>query len=1825
MSKIRKVLSLVLALSICLSVFSVLPVQVAAEPDGETDPGIPIYLDTSYSFAERAADLISRMTLQEKASQMISSRAPAIPRLGIETYGWWNECLHGVSSLQLNASGNSSMVWNTTSYPISLSLGSSWDPELMYREAVAISDEAREVVPDNRRNLTFYSPTVNLARDPRWGRNDEAFSEDPYLTGKIASQFVNGLEGKDMNGNLLDPDGYYKAIATLKHYTANNSEASRLSGNSAVDLRSLREYYTAPYRNIIREADIQSIMTAYNTVNGIPATASVYLLDRLLRQTFGFSGYITTDCDSISRITVGHKWIPEGWTRPVDYYERSAFAMMAGTDLECNEGYRDDYNYTNTVPQAVERGIKTETGTFTENDVDTALLRLFTTRMMLGEFDDPQSVRWIAEARQRVPQGTWTNSNNNNAITQTPERLALAREAAAKSIVLLKNEEITKKDGKAGKLLPIEVPTSGPFKVAVIGYFANPNSVNLGGYSAIQGSNANKNIVSPYNGIKNAIQAINPEAEVTYYKGFTDSGTSAANLVNIDYAAVSAAADADLAIVYVSTDNGTSREDHDRSTINLPGSQANLIKEVAIENPNTIAFIETVGQVDLTEFKDDVSAILWSSFLGLRKGEAIADVLLGNYNPSGHLPFTWYPTDKDIPNIEDYRIRPEQGTPGRTYMYYTGNYDYAFGHGLSYTTFQYSNLQIKNKNLDANGTLEVSVDVKNTGSIAGADVVQLYIATPGAPAELELPIKRLLGFEKINLQPDETKTVNFTVDVKDMAFFDTEDDRYEVYNGTYEVQIGKSSKEIEQTDTFQVTGELKPVLSVVTVKAHQEGDEDIPNRVFFSKNKKVIPKITVAMSDESLYGYIKKGESKPLPQGMEVTYTSNRPSVVSIQEDGTILTKSGGVATITATVSYEGVSESADFIVYVDSKGYLEGINVDGKPIEDFKEDRFKYSVCVPYGVDDIPEIEPVISDPEVEVTVTPATSIPGITTIVTKEGSFQQTYYIGIGRPPLSADFKTGALGDEWTVYNEDSDNYTFINDGLQITTQVGDFSDDSVNNLFLQQAAGDWLVQTNIKLSATPSASYQQAGLVVFEDIDNYIKLDYEYSGSNTGFRFFNTANGEMATVGSANISGLTELYLRLTKEGSRYTAYYSTDGVAFTELASTIAAYMNPRIGLLASNGAPSQAGSINATFTYLKVAEPDAGFPIASSITVNGKLLEGFSPEETNYLIKMPRGSAVPEVRAEAANPTMTVTVIPPESIPGIARVLISNELGSTIYSIAFGSEPVSYDFTTGAPLDRSVWTVLNEDPEGYSIEEGFGLRLPTQDNDFHQTGTGWKNVFVQSALGDWEVECKSYFPEAPSANYQQMSLLVWQDEDNYIKLGSEYSNWPWEAIKCQFGFEVNGSFNGESSVRLDVAPRTPDFIIYYRIKKTGNTYEGFYSLDGENFTSVGSVEVNLFNPQIGVYATKNTTNPVIDTYCQYIRVLSPGAPNIVNVEKVYVTTPVGIPPKLPQYVAVEYEDGSSGTASVAWDAIDPASYAQEGTFTVEGTVDGTEIKAVAEVTVTNEAVITLKGPASANVGETFEVTYGLANVEEISAQDITIKYNKNVFEYVGAETVDGNDSSEIIIAENDADAGNVRFIVAHKGAENVVTGAKDVLKVQFKAKGSGTGSIEANAVLGNRYGNEISVEGSSITVSVDVKKADLEKAIGDAQALYNQAVEGIEVGQYPAGTKDRILKQAITVAQAVYNNPSATPEEIAQAIADLNAAIEKFESLVITEKTGDINDIPGHDIGDIGLVAYNYGAKEGDPGWDAIKKADINGDGEIGLYELGFIAGKLIKQ
>jgi beta-glucosidase len=877
----------------------------------------PIYRDPRFSPGERAADLVSRLTLAQKASQLNSSRAPAIPELGVQAYGWWNEALHGVAREQTNDRGNPPIDINTTSYPSPLSLGSTWNPDLMYREATLISDEAREVFQDNQRDLNMYSPTINLGRDPRWGRNDEVYSEDPFLTAAIASQFINGMEGKDPRGRLLpEGRGFIKVNTTIKHYAANNSEFNRRVGSSDMDDRTLREYYTAQFRRTIALSHPASIMSAYNRINGIPAPAHVYLMDQLARETFGFGGFFTSDCDAIFEIQAGHHWQPPGFPHPLDQVERHAFALTAGEDLDCSQGFHDAFNYGNTLADAIARQIQTQVDTINENDVDVSAVRLFAARIRQGEFDEPTRVPWVVRAQAAVPPGTWTNSDANGAITETPERLAQARRSGDETIVLLKNSDAPRKDGSVGKLLPLRVPASGPFRVAVIGWYANPSSMVLGGYASTQQAAGIAKEVGGYQGIKAAVQARNPAAVVDFLPGVTPD-----TLAAVDAASVDAVAGYDVTIVYVGTDLRHSREDVDRVSFALPGAQGDLISQVAARNPNTIVYMEAVGQIDVAGFEPAVPAILWSSYNGQRKGESLADVLLGVHNPSGHLPVTWYTNVAELPEIGDYSIRPSATSLGRTYMYFQGQVTYPFGYGLSYTTFRYSHLRVSDRRVDANGVLRITAEVTNTGPVAGQDVVQLYVSTPGAPASLERPNKRLRGFQKVALRPHETTEVAFVVKVEDLAFFDQTQARFVVDSGRYGIQLATSAadRDFQQQAFVAVTGALRPVPSVVTVKPQAEGDTalGIVQRVMFPRGAVVDPQLTVTMNDDTQFGFIERGASRPLPPGARVEFRSNRPHVVAVDRRGTMRTVGVGVATVTASVELDGVEKSAEFVVLV--------------------------------------------------------------------------------------------------------------------------------------------------------------------------------------------------------------------------------------------------------------------------------------------------------------------------------------------------------------------------------------------------------------------------------------------------------------------------------------------------------------------------------------------------------------------------------------------------------------------------------------------------------------------------------------------------------------------------------------------------------------------------------------------------------------------------------------------------------------------------------------------------------------------------------------------
>ncbi|MBO0867297.1 MAG: glycoside hydrolase family 3 C-terminal domain-containing protein [Micromonosporaceae bacterium] len=1142
---------------------------------------------------------------------------------GIPAYGWWNEALHGINAESLNPAGNAAALTNTTSYPIDLSRAASWDPALTYQVAQAESDEAREVVRQNRLDLDFYSPTINLARDPRWGRNDESYGEDPLLETAVAGQFVNGMEGKDPNGQLLPAgDGFYKTTTTLKHYALNNTEGfsnadpnGRLNGSSNADDEAIREYYTMAFRNIVQAYQNGAIMSSYNEINGVPSAANAYLNDILMRETFGFQGYFTGDCDAVNEINQRHHWQPDGLGHVASTVEQFAYTLGAGEDAECNAGYNGTGSYRGPVAPSTTAGgamnaigmqITTPTGLVTTNDLDVSATRIFTNRMKLGEFDPNQSVPWLTQAITRDQSYGVYPWNNATAPTQTSARLDLARQSADASLVLLKNGTTTRKDGSTGKLLPMQVPGSGPFKVLVLGYYGNNSNFYLGGYSSPQSPAGQANEVTPYAGIKAAIQAKNPSAQVDFLRGFTDTGTNAGNCCGtIDPAAVAAAANYDYVVVYAGMDSAasagtTGTEDRDRTSLALPGQEGQLISQVSAVNPNTIGVMETIGPQDVSSFESTTPAILWSSYNGMRKGEALADVLLGAYNPSGRTPETWYQSVDQIPSVYSYALRPV-GPNGRTYMYFNGPVAYPFGYGLSYTDFGFRNLRVSDSRPSADGTVQVSVDVTNTGPLDGNEIVQLYVNQPDAAPSKDRPLKRLEGFQKVSLKAGQTKTITLPIRIADLAFYNETDQRFEVDQGAYGIQIATSSADadIKAEQTINVSGALTPRPNVLTAKPRilaTDNQRGISQRVLFPEGVTIDPGLTVAMDDDSLYGWIEPGQSKAFPPGMTFRYSSNRPGVVSVDDEGVIRTRANGAATITATVKYRGQTTSTSFVVRVVSD--LGSLKVDGKQLAGFNPDVTNYDVVVPDGATSVPQIS--ASAPTGTVAVTQATSVPGVATVTsTGPDGIVAKYTVNFARQVESDQFDGATLGAQWHWVREAPGDWSLSSNpgSLTITPTTGDLTTttNTAQNVLLQPALGDWTQTTRLTFDHRPDAATQQGGIIAYQDDDNYLKFDLE--ATSTANIQFNTSledtlngvqvNQTLNTLpANAILPDSNTIWLRMTKSGARYATFYSVDGQTWVPVWSTGATLRNPQVGVFAYNRAGTTT-DLHAAFDFFDV--------------------------------------------------------------------------------------------------------------------------------------------------------------------------------------------------------------------------------------------------------------------------------------------------------------------------------------------------------------------------------------------------------------------------------------------------------------------------------------------------------------------------------------------------------------------------------------------------------------------------------------------------------------
>ncbi|KAF6567621.1 glycoside hydrolase family 3 C-terminal domain-containing protein [Paenibacillus sp. EKM202P] len=823
-----------------------------------------LFQDPKIHLDERVRDLVSRLTLEEKIESMLQYQ-PAIDRLGVAAYKHGTEAAHGIAWLG-----------EATSFPQPVGLACTWDTELMRQIGSVIADEARVYYRrDPKLNgLTLWAPTVDMERDPRWGRNEEAYGEDPYLTGELSKELVKGIQG--------DHPVYLKAVATLKHFLGNNNEVDRGVGSSSIDPRNLREYYLRAFEKPFTEGGAQSMMTSYNLINGTPATL-YHGVNDIVRGEWGMDGFVVSDAGDVMGIVNDHQYY-DSHTPGV------AESIRAGID-----SITDDAELSKqAIREALEQGL------LQEEDLDRALFHTFRVRFRLGEFDP-------------AADNPYTSIGEEALMTEQARELSLR--ASREQIVLLKNEQ---------ELLPLNPAQCG--KVAVIGSHGNevfrdwysgtlPYRITpleairakLGSGSAeerVVYSDAKDRVTltAATDGAKltvnssgdmrlsqngeptvltitdwgygsvtlhdehlgtyvtsdeETLRVTADEAYGWYVKevfGLTpveqgehlwttwngkpviagtegllkvmESASPAPNASDFNHTtfrietvsdglaeAIAAAQAADTAIVFVGNHpliNG--KEENDRPGLELAASQQRLIEEVYRVNPNTIVVLTGSYPFAIPWLQEHIPAIVYTSHAGQEHGTAIADVLFGDYAPAGRLNMTWVQNEDQLGDIRDYDII----RGGRTYQYFEGEPLYPFGHGLTYSPFEYSDLHtdahkdnVKSMaTLDAADTIQVWVDVTNRGEAAGEEVVQLYVRSEAS--RVKRPLKTLCGFQRIRLEPGETRTITFKVRVKDWAIWDVTRDDYCVESGEYTLLAGASSADIRLEHPVYVRGEVIP-------------------------------------------------------------------------------------------------------------------------------------------------------------------------------------------------------------------------------------------------------------------------------------------------------------------------------------------------------------------------------------------------------------------------------------------------------------------------------------------------------------------------------------------------------------------------------------------------------------------------------------------------------------------------------------------------------------------------------------------------------------------------------------------------------------------------------------------------------------------------------------------------------------------------------------------------------------------------------------------------------------------------------------------------------
>ena len=832
------------------SLFAGVALACVASAENATSPP---YKDPKLSAEERAADLVHRMTLEEKASQLVN-QSRAIPRLGVSAYDWWSEALHGV------------IAKGTTEFPEPVGLAATFDTAAVRAMATAIGIEGRIKHDEAERaghsdifeGLDFWAPNVNIFRDPRWGRGQETYGEDPFLSARLAVAYVTGMQGDDQH--------YYRVISTPKHFAVHSGpEPTRHFADIDVSKHDEEDTYLPAFRAAVVEGHAGSVMCAYNAINGEPACASEFLLQHTLRGAWQFQGYVVSDCEAVRDVFTGHHFRA---TQP----QASAIALERGMDNECVDfrpKVTDDHDYR-AYKEAVQRGY------LTESAIDTALIRLFTARIRLGMFDPP---------------GTAPYSKLDKSELDSPAHRKLARRMAEESMVLLKNDGV--------------LPLRSVKRIAVVGSLADQTEVLLGNYHGTP-----THTVSLLDGLK----AEFPEAKITYVPGTqflsnrgnpipetvlttpdgkpgletehtsdgmrltgflnptetgdyllgiskTSDGSArvsldeqpvmlmygpGANLGRIhlekghpralrveygdtagtdpearlvwapvnetpDPAAVAAAKDADVVIAAVGITSHLEGEEMpvdepgflggDRTNIEMPGPEEDLVQAVAATGKPLVVVLMNGSALGVNWEKAHANAILESWYAGEEGGAAIAATLSGKNNPAGRLPVTFYKDVHQLPHFEDYSMK------GRTYRYFTGEPLWPFGFGLSYTTFKYSGLTLPSAAIPAGDPLDVTAVVTNTGKLAGDEVVELYLKFPDLPGA---PIRALRGFQRIHLAPGASQKVAFHLERRDLSMVTDVGDII-VPQGKYTVSIGGGQPRTEAPSVsgdFQVDGQI---------------------------------------------------------------------------------------------------------------------------------------------------------------------------------------------------------------------------------------------------------------------------------------------------------------------------------------------------------------------------------------------------------------------------------------------------------------------------------------------------------------------------------------------------------------------------------------------------------------------------------------------------------------------------------------------------------------------------------------------------------------------------------------------------------------------------------------------------------------------------------------------------------------------------------------------------------------------------------------------------------------------------------------------------------